>query len=175
MGLRFYSVHAEPWNPATTPQGADRTVMVKEGSFLAGFPDLAALADLASHVDRARALSRAGDRTAALSEFGQVPDQAMAIASLVIALVLGLEGNSLRRWTLARRGYEEIGEVAAETPQAAEMRFFERRGHRTADAGLHDRRHCRLWFGQSPLGIEGARARCHFVRRPPRHCRHRRP
>ena len=70
---------------------------------------------------------------AALSEFGQVPDQAMAIASLVIALVLGLEGNSLRRWTLARRGYEEIGEVAAETPQAAEMRFFERRGHRTAD------------------------------------------
>jgi Protein of unknown function (DUF2628) len=133
MGLRFYSVHAEPWNPATTPQGADRTVMVKEGfswpAFLISLPWLIwhrMWIVLVLYLALAIGL-------AVLSEFGQVPDQAMAIASLVIALVLGLEGNSLRRWTLARRGYEEIGEVAAETPQAAEMRFFERRGHRTAD------------------------------------------
>jgi hypothetical protein len=70
---------------------------------------------------------------AALSEFGQLPDQAMTVASLAVALVLGFEGNGLLRWTLARRGYEEIGEVAAATSQAAEMRFFERRGHRSPD------------------------------------------
>jgi hypothetical protein len=136
MGLRFYSVHAEPWNPATTPQGADRTVMVKEGfswpAFLISLPWLiwhrmwiVLLLYLALVLG-----------LAALSEFGQVPDQAMTVASLAIALVLGFEGNSLLRWTLARRGYEEIGEVAAETPQAAEMRFFERRGHRSPDGAV---------------------------------------
>jgi Protein of unknown function (DUF2628) len=133
MGLRFYSVHAEPWNPATTPQGADRTVMVKEGfswpAFLISLPWLiwhrmwiVLLLYLALVIG-----------LAALSEFGQVPDQAMTIASMIIALVLGFEGNGLLRWTLARRGYEEIGEVAAETSQAAEMRFFEKRGHRSQD------------------------------------------
>ena len=45
--------------------------------------------------------------------------------TLLTALLLGFEGNNLLRWTLARRGYEEIGEVAADTPRAAEMRFFE--------------------------------------------------
>jgi Protein of unknown function (DUF2628) len=133
MGLRFYSVHAEPWNPATTPQGADRTVIVKEGfswpAFLIALPWMiwhrmwiVLLLYLALVIG-----------LAALSEFAPVPDQAVTLASLVIALVLGFEGNNLLRWTLARRGYEEIGEVAAETPQAAEMRFFERRGHRSSD------------------------------------------
>jgi Protein of unknown function (DUF2628) len=136
MGLRFYSVHAEPWNPATTPQGADRTVMVKEGfswpAFLISLPWMiwhrmwvVLLLYLALVIG-----------LAALSEFGQLPDQAMTIASLAIALVLGFEGNSLLRWTLARRGYEEIGEVAAATPQDAEMRFFERRGHRSPESAV---------------------------------------
>jgi len=133
MGLRFYSVHAEPWNPLTTPQGADRTVMVKEGfswpAFLISLPWLiwhrmwiVLLLYLALVLG-----------LAALSEFGQLPDQAMTIASLAIALVLGFEGNGLLRWTLARRGYEEISEVAAATSQDAEMRFFEQRGHRSPD------------------------------------------
>jgi len=133
MGLRFYSVHAEPWNPATTPQGADRTVMVKEGfswpAFLISLPWMIwhrmwviLLLYLALVIG-----------LAALSEFGQLPDQVMTVASLAIALVLGFEGNSLLRWTLARRGYEEVGEVAAESSQAAEMRFFERRLHRSPD------------------------------------------
>jgi hypothetical protein len=133
MGLRFYSVHAEPWNPATTPQGADRTVMVKEGfswpAFLIALPWLIwhrMWIVLLLYVALALGL-------VALSEFAQLPDQAMTVASLVIALVLGFEGNGLLRWTLARRGYEEVGEVAAATSQAAEMRYFERRQQRSLD------------------------------------------
>ena len=45
----------------------------------------------------------------------------------MVALIMGFEGNSLLRWTLGRRGFEEIGEVAAASPQDAELRFFEHR------------------------------------------------
>ena len=31
MGVRFYSVHAQPWHPANAVHGADRAVLVKEG------------------------------------------------------------------------------------------------------------------------------------------------
>ena len=92
----------------------------------------------------------------ALSEFGQLSDQATTILSVLVALFFGFEGNSLLRWTLARRGYEEIGEVAAETPRAAEMRFSKPRCGARPPAPCHDRGHRRLWLGQSALGIEGA-------------------
>jgi Protein of unknown function (DUF2628) len=125
MGLRFYSVHAEPWNPATTPKGADRTVMVKEGfswpAFLITLPWLLWHRMWIVLVFYLALVLGIG----ALSEYGLVTDRITTILSFVIALILGFEGNSLLRWTLKRRGYEEIGEVAAETPQAAEMRFFE--------------------------------------------------
>ena len=72
----------------------------------------------------------------ALSEFGQLSDRVTTILSFLIALILGFEGNSLLRWTLRRRGFEEIGEVAADTAQAAEMRFFENQGRRPAEGTL---------------------------------------
>jgi Protein of unknown function (DUF2628) len=136
MSLRFYSVHAEPWNPATTPKGADRTIMVKEGFSWPAF--LIALPWLLWHrmwivlvLYLALVLG-----LGALSEFGQLPDQVTTVVSFVIALILGFEGNGLLRWTLRRRGYEEIGEVAAETPAAAEMRFFESEPRRPPEGAL---------------------------------------
>jgi|SRR5262245_39232679 len=136
MGLRFYSVHAEPWNPALTPKGADRAVIVKEGfswpAFLIALPWLIwhrMWVVLVFYLALAVGLG-------ALSEFGQLPDRVTTILSFLIALILGFEGNSLLRWTLKRRGYEEVGEVAAETPQAAEMRFFENHGRRRAEGAL---------------------------------------
>jgi Protein of unknown function (DUF2628) len=41
-------------------------------------------------------------------------------------LVLGLEGNALYRWTLARAGYEEEGMAAGDRVEDAEIRFFMR-------------------------------------------------
>jgi hypothetical protein len=45
---------------------------------------------------------------------------------LVIALFLGSEAGALRRWTLSRRKWQQIGLVAADDEEAAERRFFER-------------------------------------------------
>jgi hypothetical protein len=41
-----------------------------------------------------------------------------------IALLVGLEAASLRRWTLARRGWNDLGIVVADDLEAAERRFF---------------------------------------------------
>lgn len=42
-----------------------------------------------------------------------------------VALLLGLEAGSLRRWTLRRNGGRELGIVNADTQEAAERRFFD--------------------------------------------------
>jgi hypothetical protein len=41
-----------------------------------------------------------------------------------LAFLVGLEGATLRRWTLARRGYSNVGVVVADNPDDAERRFF---------------------------------------------------
>jgi hypothetical protein len=43
----------------------------------------------------------------------------------LLALLAGLEAGTLRRWTLARRGWRDLGIVSGETREAAERRFFD--------------------------------------------------
>jgi hypothetical protein len=50
-----------------------------------------------------------------------------AALSLGLAAALGVVGNDLKRWTLARRGYFESDVVAAPDGDAAESRFFDGR------------------------------------------------
>jgi hypothetical protein len=45
---------------------------------------------------------------------------------LLLAFLVGLEAASLRRWTLRRRGWGEVGVVSADDREAAERRFFDR-------------------------------------------------
>ena len=52
--------------------------------------------------------------------------EAEAAASLAFVLLLGLFGNDLLRFELARRGYREVGVVAARNLAGAEQRAFER-------------------------------------------------
>jgi hypothetical protein len=44
----------------------------------------------------------------------------------VIAIWMGLEAVSLRRWTLSRRKWRQLGVVVADDREAAERRFFDR-------------------------------------------------
>jgi len=46
-------------------------------------------------------------------------------AAFLISLLIGLEAASLRRWTLARRGWKNLGVVTGATLEAAEQRFFD--------------------------------------------------
>jgi hypothetical protein len=47
------------------------------------------------------------------------------VIGLLVSLLIGLEAPTLRRWTLARRGWSTIGVVSAEDAETAERRFFD--------------------------------------------------
>jgi len=48
-----------------------------------------------------------------------------AAAGFFVALLIGFEASSLRRWTLRRRGWEDIGIVVGDDRDSAERRFFQ--------------------------------------------------
>jgi hypothetical protein len=43
----------------------------------------------------------------------------------LISLLAGFEASTLRRWTLARRGFRNVGVVIGDDVEAAERRFFD--------------------------------------------------
>jgi hypothetical protein len=51
---------------------------------------------------------------------------AVFLADCLIALLIGLEAASLKRWTLARRNWRQLDIVVADNEEAAERRFFDR-------------------------------------------------
>lgn len=54
------------------------------------------------------------------------PQWAEALASFGINLLAGFEGNNLRRWTLACRGYVQVDVTTGRDRQECERRFFDR-------------------------------------------------
>jgi uncharacterized protein DUF2628 len=48
-----------------------------------------------------------------------------AAVGLLLAVLLGIEASTLRRWTLARRGWSQLGVVVADDRELAERRFFD--------------------------------------------------
>lgn len=53
-----------------------------------------------------------------------LPSWVQATAALIIALLVGLEAATIRRWTLTRRRWKNLGFVVAEDREIAERRFF---------------------------------------------------
>jgi Protein of unknown function (DUF2628) len=51
---------------------------------------------------------------------------AIFLANVLIALLLGFEAASLRRWTLSRRKWRQLDIVVADDEESAERRFFDR-------------------------------------------------
>jgi hypothetical protein len=56
-----------------------------------------------------------------------------AAVSVGAALMVGFLANDLKRWTLFRRGYAEVGVVAADSAEAAAQRFFDQHPRLLAD------------------------------------------
>jgi hypothetical protein len=73
----------------------------------------------------------AGVLEAALVRFG-ASRAAIAVVGLLISLLMGLEASTLRRLTLHRRGWSNVGVVSGDDLEDAERRFF--------DAWLHETR-----------------------------------
>ena len=65
-----------------------------------------------------------GGLTFALRRLG-IEETAGAWVALLLALLIGMEAPSLRRWKLARRGFEYRGVVVADDLEIAERRFFD--------------------------------------------------
>ena len=61
----------------------------------------------------------------ALSKLG-VPSGPRMLAMFLIALLMGFEASSLRRWSLSRGRWRQLDVVVADRPEAAERRFFDR-------------------------------------------------
>jgi hypothetical protein len=52
------------------------------------------------------------------------PATAQAAVAFLVALLIGFEAATLRRWTLARRGWNNLGVVVGDDRETAERRFF---------------------------------------------------
>ena len=52
-------------------------------------------------------------------------DDAATIVGIAVALLIGFEASTLRRWTLERNGWRNLGSVVADDLESAEQRFFE--------------------------------------------------
>jgi hypothetical protein len=51
---------------------------------------------------------------------------AIFVVDVLLALLLGFEAASLKRWTLSRRNWRQLDIVVADDEEAAERRFFDR-------------------------------------------------
>jgi hypothetical protein len=133
--MRTYTVHEPPERWREARRGPDRFAFVRDGfhfwAFLLGpiwmlwrrlflvflgFVVLVVLLDVALFLVHA---SR----------------QAVFATHLLLAVLVGLEAPSLRRWTLRRRGWRDAGVVIADDREAAERRFFDRWSGAAVQAG----------------------------------------
>ncbi|MGO8951868.1 MAG: DUF2628 domain-containing protein [Rhodomicrobium sp.] len=120
-----YTVH-EPSHPAQPLDGrADEVVFIKEGFTWWGFlyAPLWLLFN-ALWFEFVAALLLAGGVAAGLTGLG-MKDQAGGIAYLLLMLLIGFEGNELRRWRLERKGYVYLATVAGNSLEECERRFFD--------------------------------------------------
>jgi hypothetical protein len=94
----------------------------------------------------------------ALWSFGASAGTRFVVMGL-IALLLGLEAGSLRRWKLSRRKWRQIDVVVADSEEAAERRFFDRwhaaapRDGAHGAAALHPLPHASLAQGAGIIGL----------------------
>jgi hypothetical protein len=123
--MQTYTVHEPPNPPADRIDRADRLVFVKDGFSWAAalfgpfwllvhrmwWPLLGwvALAGSFQLLKQATALDQ----------------RWIGLAGFALNLLVGLEGESLRRWTLARRGWRTLGAVTGKTLPECERRFFD--------------------------------------------------
>ena len=56
--------------------------------------------------------------------FAVMPSWVQGTAEFMIALLIGFEASTIRRWTLTRRRWKNLGFVVAEDAEIAERRFY---------------------------------------------------
>jgi hypothetical protein len=125
MPMIVYTVH-EPERPAQSMEKrADGIVFIKEGFTWWGFlfgPLWLLFNRLWFELIAALLISAGVAAGLAQLELG---DQAPGIVNLLLMLLVGFEGNDLRRWRLDRKGYAFLASVAGRDFEECERRFFD--------------------------------------------------
>ncbi len=122
--MSVYTVHEAPAS-ASASSAAERFIFVRDSfSWWAFF--LAPLWMLRHRMWLVLAgyVVISGAIEATLVTFGASPT-AIAVVGLLISLLVGLEASTLRRLSLRRRGWSNIGVISGADLEDAERRFFE--------------------------------------------------
>jgi len=122
--MAVYTVHQPPARHADPLPDAERIVFVRDGFSFWAF--LIAPLWMLWHRMRLVLLGYVVMLTAvdtALSAIG-ASRTAMSVIGLLISLLVGLEASTLRRVSLRRRGFRNIGIVSGADREDAERRFF---------------------------------------------------
>jgi hypothetical protein len=122
--MAVYTVHQPPLRNDEASPNPDRFVFVRDGFHLWGF----LLAPLWMAWNRLWLVLILYLSLTTVLEVGLrligTPAPARAFIAVLIALLVGMEAASLKRWTLARRRYKNVGVVVADDPETAERQFF---------------------------------------------------
>jgi len=123
--MAIYTVHEPPRREADAPAHTERFVFLRDGfswsAFL--FGPLWMLRHRLWLVLILYLIVVAG-LMLGLRAVGASPIGVAAILVL-LALLVGIEASTLRRWTLARRGWSFLGVVVGDDLESAERRFFD--------------------------------------------------
>lgn len=123
--MKSFTVHEQPEPPADRLERAEQLVFVKDGFSWAAA--LFAPVWLLVHRLWWALLGYAGV-VILLQLLGRLVggDQRwFGLAGLAVGLLIGFEADTLRRWSLARRGWQMLGSVSGKSQDECERRFFE--------------------------------------------------
>jgi Protein of unknown function (DUF2628) len=122
--MPVYTVHEPPLRPGQPTADPERFAFVRDGFYFWAFL-LTPLWMLWRQLWLVLVLYLAVGAAigAALRYVGAPFELQFGIAAL-IALLIGFEAGTLRRWTLAHRGWSTVGLVVGDDLEAAEHRFF---------------------------------------------------
>jgi hypothetical protein len=123
--MSVYTVHEPPLLAVETAPDPDRFVFVRDGFYVWAFL-LAPLwmlrhrlwLVLLLYVIVAVGLDRA-------MHYAGIGSGTIAVAEFLLALLIGLEAATLRRFSLKRRGWRNVGVVSGDDAEDAERRFFD--------------------------------------------------
>ena len=122
--MPVYTVHQPPLRAAEAVPDPVRFVFIRDGFYFWAF--IAAWLWMAWHRMWLVLLAYIVGSAAAVSAvyYAGAGRGAIVVVGLLIALLIGLEAGSLRRFTLARRGWRNVGVVSGRDLEDAERRFF---------------------------------------------------
>ncbi len=123
--MSVYTVHEPPLRATEASPDPERFVFVRDGFYFWAFllTPLWMLCHRLWLVLLIYVIVTAGIQNAV--HFAGVGVAGSALAMLLIAFLVGVEASTLRRFTLARRGWRQVGVVGGTNTEAAERRFFD--------------------------------------------------